>query len=118
VTARRLPGHWIGGGGGGGGGGGAGGGGGTAVGGVPGGTGGGTGVGGGGVDGPPGGGTGGGTGVSSSGSTQADRSKNRNSSAFAWGDISLVLHPLGQGLLGSESSPPVVPVGVSTDVWM
>ena len=75
-------------------------------------------MGGGGVDGSPGGGTGGGVGCLSSGRTQADRSKNRNSSALACGDISLVLHPLGNGLPGSESSPPVVRADVWTDFWM
>src|SRR5262245_3846068 len=110
--------HWIGGGGGGGGGGGTGGGGGVVAGGVPGGTGGGTGVAGGGVDGSPGGGTGGGCGMVVSGRTHADRSKNRNSSALACGDISFVLQPVGHGLPGSESSPPVVTPPTWIDFWM
>ena len=46
----------------------------------------------------PGGGTGGGTGRSVSGCTHADRSKNRNSSAFSWGDRVTDVHPLGNGV--------------------
>ena len=63
-----------------------------------GGTGGGTGVTDGGVDGVPGGGTGGGTGRSVSGCTHADRSKNRNSSAFSWADRVTDVHPVGNGV--------------------
>src|SRR4051812_37481245 len=63
-----------------------------------GGTGGGTGVTDGGVDGVPGGGTGGGTGLSVSGCTHADRSKNRNSSAFSCGDRLFDRQPLGNGV--------------------
>src|SRR3982751_2785195 len=83
VIGRRPAGYWTGGGGGGGGGGGMGGG---------------TGVTDGGVDGVPGGGTGGGTGRSVSGCTQADRSKNRNSSAFSCGDRLFDRQPLGNGV--------------------
>ena len=44
-----------------------------------------------------------------SGWMHADRSKNINSSAFDCGLISLSRQPVGNGLSGSESSPPVSP---------
>src|SRR5262249_503637 len=75
--------HGTGGGGGGGGGGGSGGG---------------TGVTPGGVDGAPGGGTGGGTGLSVSGWTHADRSKNKNSSAFSCALRVTDVQPVGKGV--------------------
>jgi hypothetical protein len=68
-------------------------------------------VGGGGALGPGGGG---GLGVEVSGATQADRSKNMNSSALACGDMPVVLQPSGKGTFGSELSPPRVPLGSGT----
>jgi hypothetical protein len=61
----------------------------------------------------------GGCGIVFGGSTQDVRSKNKNSSAFACGVIMLVLQPEGNGLPGSESSPPA-PEIVDTDclMWM
>src|SRR6185503_10793064 len=63
-----------------------------------GGTGGGTGVTVGGVDGVPGGGTGGGTGMSLSGCKHAERSKNRNSSAFSCALSVTDVQPVGNGV--------------------
>ncbi len=65
---------------------------------------------GGGEVGAPGGGTTGGSGILESGRMQAERSKNRNSSALAWPERPVALQPLGNGLVGSESSLPL-PVG-------
>lgn len=67
---------------------------------------------GGGDVGTPGGGISGGCGCCVSGWTQADKSKNRNSSALACGVDGLVLHPDGNGLPGSESSPPIAPLPI------
>ena len=53
---------------------------------------------GGGSVGVPGGGTSGGGGIAVGGSTHDERSKNRNSSALACGDIALALQPVGNGL--------------------
>src|SRR5262245_20982059 len=58
----------------------------------------------GGVLGRPGGGTGGGTGRSVSGCTHADRSKNRNSSAFSCADAVIASQPMGKGTSGRELS--------------
>ena len=60
----------------------------------------------------------GGCGIVFGGSTHDVRSKNRNSSAFACGDIMLVLQPDGNGLLGSESSPPVRVADADSLMWM
>lgn len=47
-------------------------------------------------------------GKSSPGTTQDERSKNKNSSALPWGDISVSRQPVGKGMLGLEVSPPVI----------
>ncbi len=68
---------------------------------------------------PGGGGIGGGM---SPGVTQADRSKNKNSSALACGDMPLLLQPPGNGVSGRDVSPPSIapPAGSGTCelMWM
>src|SRR5580698_4302341 len=83
-----------------------------------GGTGGGCVTGGGGELGAPGGGTTGGSGMLVSGWMQAERSKKRNSSALAWPERLVALQPVGNGLVGSESSllPPAG--GGASLTWM
>src|SRR5436305_9222448 len=49
---------------------------------------------------------------------QADRSKNRNSSAFACPDRPVALHPVGNGFVGSESSLPLPAGGGASFTWM
>jgi hypothetical protein len=63
-----------------------------------------------------GGGIGGGTGGSLSDCRHDERSKNMNSSALACGDIGDALQPPGNGVPGSELSPPVETALTSTFV--